>query len=57
MLLQQSTFCVHAENVCLLICAQWNFGKFLVDKDGQVVERYGSISSPSSIEGDIKKLL
>ena len=36
---------------------KWNFTKFLVDKDGTVVDRYGSASSPESIENDIKKLL
>lgn len=36
---------------------KWNFTKFLVDKEGTVVDRYGSASSPESIENDIKKLL
>lgn len=36
---------------------KWNFTKFLVDKDGTVVNRYGSASSPESIENDIQKLL
>ncbi|CAK9215374.1 unnamed protein product [Sphagnum troendelagicum] len=36
---------------------KWNFTKFLVDKDGKVVERYAPITSPSKIEKDIKKLL
>ncbi len=36
---------------------KWNFTKFLVDKNGTVVDRYGSASSPESIENDIKKLL
>lgn len=36
---------------------KWNFGKFLLDKDGKVYERYAPTSSPMSIEGDIKKLL
>jgi hypothetical protein len=29
---------------------KWNFTKFLVDKDGKVVERYAPITSPSKIE-------
>ncbi|MCI26297.1 glutathione peroxidase, partial [Trifolium medium] len=29
---------------------QWNFAKFLVDKDGQVVDRYYPTTSPLSIE-------
>ncbi|CAM6019384.1 unnamed protein product [Sphagnum balticum] len=36
---------------------KWNFTKFLVDKDGKVVDRYAPITSPSKIEKDIKKLL
>ncbi|XP_038907069.1 probable glutathione peroxidase 8 isoform X1 [Benincasa hispida] len=36
---------------------QWNFAKFLVDKDGKVVDRYYPTTSPLSIENDIKKLL
>mmetsp|Transcript_1058 Transcript_1058/g.2814 ORF Transcript_1058/g.2814 Transcript_1058/m.2814 type:complete len:111 (+) Transcript_1058:298-630(+) len=36
---------------------KWNFGKFLVDKDGKVVERYGPPTSPLTIEADIVKLL
>ncbi|KAG6389364.1 hypothetical protein SASPL_150832 [Salvia splendens] len=36
---------------------KWNFAKFLVDKDGQVVNRYAPTTSPLSIEKDIKKLL
>ncbi|XP_047966296.1 probable phospholipid hydroperoxide glutathione peroxidase, partial [Salvia hispanica] len=36
---------------------KWNFAKFLVDKDGQVVDRYAPTTSPLSIEKDIKKLL
>lgn len=36
---------------------KWNFGKFLVGKDGKVIERYAPTSSPLSIEDDIKKAL
>ncbi|AQK54126.1 putative phospholipid hydroperoxide glutathione peroxidase 6, mitochondrial [Zea mays] len=36
---------------------KWNFSKFLVDKEGHVVERYAPTTSPLSIEKDIKKLL
>ncbi|XP_010695174.3 probable phospholipid hydroperoxide glutathione peroxidase [Beta vulgaris subsp. vulgaris] len=36
---------------------KWNFTKFLVDKEGNVVDRYAPTTSPSSIEKDIKKLL
>ncbi|KAK7307856.1 hypothetical protein VNO77_41277 [Canavalia gladiata] len=36
---------------------KWNFSKFLVDKDGNVVEHYGPTTSPLGIEKDTKKLL
>mgnify|MGYP006354213601 FL=1 len=36
---------------------KWNFTKFLVDKDGTIVNRYGSATTPESIETDVKKLL
>ncbi|KAJ0104567.1 hypothetical protein Patl1_17763 [Pistacia atlantica] len=36
---------------------KWNFSKFLVDKEGKVVERYAPTTSPLSIEKDVKKLL
>ncbi|KAJ4712109.1 Glutathione peroxidase [Melia azedarach] len=36
---------------------QWNFGKFLVDRNGKVYDRYYPSTSPLSIEHDIKKLL
>jgi len=36
---------------------KWNFTKFLVDKNGVVVKRYGSSIKPSEIEADIKALL
>jgi glutathione peroxidase len=36
---------------------KWNFSKFLVDKDGRVVDRYAPTTSPLSIEKDVKKLL
>jgi len=36
---------------------KWNFTKFLVDKDGRVVDRYAPTTSPESIAKDIEKLL
>ncbi|KAK4408049.1 putative glutathione peroxidase 4 [Sesamum angolense] len=36
---------------------KWNFTKFLVDKEGVVLKRYGSTTSPLAIEDDIKKAL
>ena len=36
---------------------KWNFTKFLVDRDGNVVERYAPKTEPKDIEGDIEKVL
>ena len=36
---------------------KWNFTKFLVDRDGHVVERYAPTVTPESIENRIKELL
>jgi len=36
---------------------KWNFTKFLVDREGKVVERYGSAKKPAQIEADIERLL
>lgn len=36
---------------------KWNFTKFLLDKEGKVIERYGSSTKPEEITKDIKALL
>ncbi|MFV8571224.1 glutathione peroxidase [Marinobacter sp. SBS5] len=36
---------------------KWNFTKFLVDKNGQVVRRYAPTVKPADIRNDIEKLL
>ncbi|KAJ2747590.1 Glutathione peroxidase 2 [Coemansia sp. BCRC 34301] len=36
---------------------KWNFEKFLVDKEGNVVERWASTTTPQSIESTIEKYL
>jgi glutathione peroxidase len=36
---------------------KWNFTKFLVDKNGNIINRYGSSTTPESIEKDILNLL
>ncbi|MBO6243075.1 MAG: glutathione peroxidase [Clostridia bacterium] len=36
---------------------KWNFTKFLVDKEGNVVERFESTVTPEKIEKEVKKLL
>lgn len=35
----------------------WNFTKFLIDRNGQVVRRYSTMTKPEQIESDILKLL
>jgi glutathione peroxidase len=41
----------------LLSDIKWNFTKFLVDRNGEVYERYSPQTSPRKIESDIQKLL
>jgi glutathione peroxidase len=36
---------------------KWNFTKFLIDREGAVVKRYGPSDAPESIAKDIEKLL
>ena len=36
---------------------KWNFEKFLVDKNGNVVKRFAPTVTPEQIESEIEKLL
>lgn len=36
---------------------KWNFTKFLIDREGNVVKRYAPTDAPKSISKDIEKLL
>ena len=36
---------------------RWNFTKFLIDTDGNVVKRYGSTTTPDQLAEDIEALL
>lgn len=36
---------------------KWNFTKFLIDREGKVVDRYAPTTNPSKIARDIEKLL
>ena len=36
---------------------KWNFTKFLVDKEGKVIERYSPTYKPEDMEEDIKKII
>ena len=36
---------------------KWNFTKFLVGRDGRVIERYAPTTAPDALSGDIEKAL
>lgn len=36
---------------------KWNFTKFLVDREGNVVDRFGSATTPEKIDSKVKELL
>ncbi|MDP1804693.1 MAG: glutathione peroxidase, partial [Acidimicrobiales bacterium] len=36
---------------------KWNFTKFLVNRDGEVVQRYATATKPAKLATDIEKLL
>jgi glutathione peroxidase len=36
---------------------KWNFGKFLVGKDGQVIKRYPSSAEPEALKADVESAL
>lgn len=36
---------------------KWNFTKFLIGRDGQVIDRYASVTKPEAIKADIEKAL
>lgn len=36
---------------------KWNFTKFLIDREGNVVERYAPTTTPDKLESEIKKIL
>lgn len=36
---------------------KWNFEKFLIDKNGNVVERFSSLTKPSSLDSKVAQLL
>lgn len=36
---------------------KWNFTKFLIDRDGNVVDRFASQKTPKALEKEVEKLL
>jgi glutathione peroxidase len=47
----------HLKNETKTKLIKWNFEKFLVDQNGQVVKKYSSLKKPNKIANDIEKLL
>jgi len=41
----------------VLTSSQWNFEKFLVDKNGNVVQRWASVTTPDSIDAEVAKII
>lgn len=46
-----------AKGVLGTAAIKWNFTKFLIDRDGKVVRRYGPSDTPAAIAADIEALL
>lgn len=51
------TFLKEQKTGLLMKNIKWNFTKFLVDRNGNVVERYAPTTDPAKMEDDLKKLL
>ncbi|WP_163528821.1 glutathione peroxidase [Halobacillus ihumii] len=51
------TFLTNQQKGIISSAIKWNFTKFLVDRNGQVVERYAPTTDPKKIEKDLKKIL
>ncbi|RSH93678.1 Glutathione peroxidase 2 [Saitozyma podzolica] len=47
----------HAQGIAGTTAIKWNFTKFLVDRNGNVVGRYGSTTKPETLKAEIEKLL
>ena len=47
----------HAPGLLGSKAIKWNFTKFLIDRQGKVVKRYGPSDAPAGIAKDIEKLL
>lgn len=67
---QFSKICVNGENEAELYtylksekkgavgsAIKWNFTKFLVDRDGKVIDRFSPMTKPEKLEEQIEKLL
>lgn len=36
---------------------KWNFEKFIIDRKGEVVSRFSSVTTPESLAAEVEKLL
>ena len=49
--------CAEAPGLLGTKAIKWNFTKFLIGRDGQVIERYAPMDKPEGIANDIEKAL
>ncbi len=49
--------CAEAPGILGSKAIKWNFNKFLVGKDGQVIRRYAPTDAPKDLEKDIEQAL
>lgn len=47
----------HAKGMLGTKAIKWNFTKFIVDRNGEIVGRYSPNTNPKELENDIVKLL
>lgn len=47
----------HKSGILGISAIKWNFEKFLIDSQGNVVNRWASTTSPKSLESEIEKIL
>ena len=52
-----SEFLLSVQGGTFIDAIKWNFSKFLVDKNGQAIKRFGPKENPDSMEPDIKAAL
>jgi len=47
----------HKQGGFMMDAIKWNFSKFLIDRHGQAVQRYGPNVAPNDMEKDVAALL
>ena len=43
--------------MCIIVIFRWSYEKFLINKQGEPVMRYGLLARPEDMVTDIEKLL